>query len=101
MTEKVNRIVELVNELQEFIGHGVINIEIDQWGKKEIFYTTEEFIGTFTNFDIVKRSSHEYPYEAKVEIDGVNFFALLDQEEYDRYVYDLYVKGGQQFVQRI
>lgn len=84
----INRVVDLVNELHEIATNQKFVIAIESYrGAKEVHVPfTDDFFKFFKQYDIQPRENDKYPFEAFVEIDGVKFFSLLTQKEYEEYV---------------
>ena len=64
---------------------GVYSLDPDRNGPR-VHMDHEDFLATFSDYDTEDRGSDDYPYKFETTVDGVRFFALLSQEEYDEMV---------------
>lgn len=83
----IERTVDLINELQDISEKKDFYISVDRDGRKEVHITDKElFFENFNQFDIEKRSSSEFPYQAATEVDGVIFLTIMSDNQYKLYV---------------
>lgn len=88
----INKIIDLLNELHDLSVKNNLVVGVDVFGEKVFdkksvqVMETDTFFNYFQQWDIKNRDSNEYPYEVVCEIDGVRFFTLLKQDEYEKYV---------------
>lgn len=88
MQDVISRIVDLVNELQEVAEEKSLSVDLSRFGAKKVHVTkAEHFFEMFSDFDTENRSGEsEFLYKAKVEVEDIQFFTLLTEENYAKYV---------------
>lgn len=83
----INKVVDLVNELQEIAESNYMHISICSFNGIGVHISLPvQFFSLFDQFDIEPKENIEYPYEVITEIDGVKFTTFLTQEDYEKYV---------------
>ncbi|BAQ11481.1 hypothetical protein OXB_3011 [Bacillus sp. OxB-1] len=82
----LNELIDLTQQLVSVLDdteRGIISTSIHPaGGRVEHFCNPEFFLNYFTTFDVQKRSAcGDYPVEIRTEIEGVQFIAILSQNE--------------------
>ncbi|MBB5148622.1 hypothetical protein [Ureibacillus thermosphaericus] len=82
----VEKVLELVNELQEITKKKWLSIYVDVDKAEVHILITKTFLSIFEDFTVRKFPSDQHPYEAFAEIKGIKFITLMTQKEYEEYV---------------
>ena len=66
---------------------GVYAWHYSDWQKRlKMQMDTISFMREFGRGELIERSTEEYPYQVEAERDGIVYFALLNQNEYNTYM---------------
>ena len=81
--EKVNEAVELAKAVDALVKEtGVISCDPYTSGPC-VQMAHEDFLETFADYSVKQRRDMVYPFNLEMIVDGVTFFTVLSQEEYD------------------
>lgn len=84
MIEKIKQTAELLKELSEV---GVYRVGNNYGGPMEAQMGHESLVevnGGVEGLQIKNRGGNEYPYEISFTNDGIKFYAVVKQEEFDK-----------------
>ncbi len=88
MNDLIAKIADLVNELQVVSEENSLIVNVDHFGVKTVHVSNEpDFFKMFSRFEEeFLIGDYEFPYKLKTKVEGVEFFTLLNLENYEKYV---------------
>ncbi|RIJ63128.1 hypothetical protein [Rummeliibacillus sp. POC4] len=88
MTNLIAKIVDLTNGLREICkSYSTFNVRINSNSSQVFINTPEVFFANFSTYCATPyKSFNSFNYEISTEIEGVKFYTLLTQSEYEKYV---------------
>lgn len=87
--DTVSKMVDLISGLREIAEDvdGFFTIDVNKYGEMEANVNfANVFFKLFKTFDVINRKDGKYPYKAVVDVEGVKFYTILDEESYNKYV---------------
>lgn len=87
--DTVSKMVNLISELREIAEdvEGTFYVDVNHYGEMGVHVCFENvFFELFDTFDVIDRDNEELPYKVSVDVEGVKFYAVLDEKGYNKYV---------------
>ena len=87
--DTVSKLVNLISELREIAEDvdGFFTIDVNKYSEMEVHVNFPNvFFELFKDFDVINRKDGKYPYKVVVDVEGVKFYAVLDEKGYNKYI---------------
>ena len=87
--DAVSKMVNFISELREIAEEveGTFYVDVDHYGEMGVHIGSGNvFFELFDTFDVIVRDSEEIPYKVVTDVEGIKFYAVLNEKEYNKYV---------------